>query len=119
MEKAEHNSYHDYCFPPSPPALTNTSVKCETPSSNAGNLTSRYELASKTHVNEPPITAAEIEEQNNKSFQLSTMLKDATPQILEASVDASVELLDSLKAPLLEKMANSPDAEQWISRLIC
>ncbi|KAL9637881.1 MAG: hypothetical protein Q9164_001922 [Protoblastenia rupestris] len=91
--------------------------KYGTPHPSTGTQRVTTTLASKIHVNEPPITAAEIEEQNNKSFQLSIMLKDATPQILEASVDASVELLNSLKAPLLEKMANSPDAEQWIQQI--
>lgn len=45
------------------------------------------------------------------------MLKDATPQILEASVEASVKLLDTLRAPLADKMASSPDAKHWIQQI--
>lgn len=69
------------------------------------------------HVTEPPISTAETEEQQQKLFQLSALLKDATPQVLEASVEASVELLNTIKAPLVDKMADSPDAERWIQQI--
>lgn len=45
------------------------------------------------------------------------MLKDATPQVLESAVEASVKLLDSLRAPLAEKMAGSPDAQHWMQAI--
>lgn len=45
------------------------------------------------------------------------MLTSATPQVLEAAVEASVELLNTIKGPLSEKMPNNPDAEQWITQI--
>lgn len=66
---------------------------------------------------EPPVSAAELEDQKQKSFQLQTLLKDAGPELLETSVEQGVKLLDQLKAPLLDKMENSPDAEQWIRQI--
>lgn len=52
-----------------------------------------------------------------KHFQLAAMFKDATPQVLESAVDASVKLLDTLRAPIASKMENSPDAEHWIQQI--
>lgn len=75
------------------------------------------ELQISAKISEPPITAKEIEDQKQKHFQLSSLLTDATPQILEAAVEASVELLNKIKGPLSEKMPNSPDAEQWITQI--
>ena len=69
------------------------------------------------NVTEPPNSSTKIGEQQPKHFQLSAMLKDATPQVLEASVEASIELLNTLRAPLTDKMANSPDAEQWVQQI--
>ena len=66
---------------------------------------------------EPPASAAEVEEQKHKSFQLQTLLKDAGPKMLETSVEQGVRLLDQLKVPLLDKMENSPDGEQWIQQI--
>lgn len=66
---------------------------------------------------ESPLSAAELEEQKQKSFQLQTLLKDAGPKMLETSVEQGVKLLDQLKAPLLNKMPNAPDAEQWIQQI--
>ena len=63
------------------------------------------------------MSAAELEEQKYKSFQLQVLLKDAGPGMLETSVEQGVKLLDQLKAPLLNKMENSPDAEQWIQQI--
>ena len=64
-----------------------------------------------------PVSAADFKEQSQKNFQLQTLLKDAGPEMLETSVEQGVKLLDQLKAPLLSKMANSPDAEQWIQQI--
>ena len=66
---------------------------------------------------EPPVSTAELEDEKQKTFQLQTLLKDATPELLETSVEQGVKLLDQLKAPLLDKMENSPDAEQWIQQI--
>ena len=37
--------------------------------------------------------------------------------MLEMSVERGVKLLDQLKAPLIDKMENSPDAQQWIEQI--
>ncbi|KAL9025304.1 MAG: hypothetical protein Q9196_005847, partial [Gyalolechia fulgens] len=71
--------------------------------------------ASRTIHSANPATG--FDEQGQNHFQLSALLKDATPEILEASVEASVKLLDKLKTPLSEKMANSPDAVHWIQQI--
>ncbi len=65
---------------------------------------------------EPPVSD-ELEEQKNKSFQLPALFRDAGPEMLETSVEQGVKLLDQLKAPLLDKIGNSPDAEQWIQQI--
>lgn len=52
-----------------------------------------------------------------KHFQLAAMFKDASPHVLESAVDATVKLLDTLRAPLADKMENSPDAEHWIQQI--
>ena len=67
-------------------------------------------------VEEPPLTSAELE-QEQKTFQLQALLKDASPKMLEDSVEQGVKLLEKLKAPLVAKTANSPDAEQWILQI--
>lgn len=79
--------------------------------------TTEKELRDELPIVEPPLSAAELEEQKQKSFQLQTLLKDAGPNMLETSVEQGVKLLDQLKAPLLDKMPNSPDAEQWIQQI--
>ena len=68
-------------------------------------------------TDQSPLTSAELEEHNEKGFQLPNLVKDATPQVLESAVEASVGLLNELKAPLVERMAGSPDAEQWIQQI--
>ncbi|KAL9103543.1 MAG: hypothetical protein Q9163_001421 [Psora crenata] len=70
-----------------------------------------------SHVHETSIASAAIEKQKYKSFQLPALLKDAAPQILEASVEASLELLNTLKVPLSKKLAKDPDAEQWVQQI--
>lgn len=52
-----------------------------------------------------------------KSSDLQGLLKNADPETLERSVEEGVALLDDLKVPLMEKMADSPDAEQWIQQI--
>ncbi|KAL2048436.1 hypothetical protein N7G274_000348 [Stereocaulon virgatum] len=68
-------------------------------------------------VEEPSITADELEEQKQQTFQLQTLFKHASPEMLEASVEQGVKLLERLRAPLVEKMQNSPEAEQWIEQI--
>lgn len=62
-------------------------------------------------------SVAKVDAEGQQYFQLSAMLKDATPQLLESSVEASVKLLDTLRAPLADKLAGSPDAEHWIQAI--
>ncbi|KAG8526802.1 uncharacterized protein KY384_008231 [Bacidia gigantensis] len=59
----------------------------------------------------------EYSERQSKNFQLQNLIKDATPQILESAVEASVELLNELRGPLLAKIDDSPDAEQWLQQI--
>ncbi len=68
-------------------------------------------------MDEPPISPAEVDDQHQKTFQLQTLLKDASPQTLEASVEQGVKLLDRLKAPMVERLQNSVDAQQWIQQI--
>ena len=75
------------------------------------------ELKINVEFSEPPLTAKELEDQKQKPLQLSSLLVDATPHILEAAVEASVELLNKIKGPLSNKMPDSPDAEQWITQI--
>ena len=68
-------------------------------------------------VEENSDPSADFENQQRETFQLHTFLKDANPEMLEASVQQGVKVLDRLKAPLVEKLRNSPDAEQWIQQI--
>lgn len=88
------------------------SIKAEPKSDTATNT-----APATTAVEEPSLTSAELEEQKQKTFQLQTLLQNATPKMLEDSVQQGVKLLDKLKTPLAAKMANSPDAEQWIQQI--
>ena len=52
-----------------------------------------------------------------KHFQLQTLLSGATPEVLEAAVQTGVEILDKMKAPMLEKAPYTPDAAQWLQQI--
>ncbi|KAL9601801.1 MAG: hypothetical protein Q9219_002291 [cf. Caloplaca sp. 3 TL-2023] len=65
----------------------------------------------------PESVRANANEDGHEYFQLSSLLKDATPSVLEASVEAGVTLLETLRAPLADKMENSPDAEHWMNAI--
>ncbi len=95
------------------------SCSTSTPASDAikRELKTEIETQTKFPIDEPPLSAAELDEQNPKTFQLQTLLKDAGPKMLESSVQQGVELLDQLKAPLVAKAANDPDAGQWIQQI--
>lgn len=67
--------------------------------------------------NEPPITPVEVDDEHQKTFQLQTLLKDTTPQMLEASVEQGVKLLDRLKGVMVEKLQSTVDAEQWMQQV--
>lgn len=60
---------------------------------------------------------AETEIQQQQSFQLQDLLKDASPDLLESSVEQGLNLLRSLKEPMVNKIADTPDAKQWIEQI--
>ena len=60
---------------------------------------------------------ARADEAQSKSFQLQSMIANASLQVLEASVEKGVELLEELKRPMLDKLDNSPDAAQWVRQI--
>ena len=66
---------------------------------------------------EPAGPTEEVEGEQQKSFQLQGLLKDAGPEMLEQSVEEGVKLLDDLKGPLIEKMTNDQDSEQWLQQI--
>lgn len=47
------------------------------------------------------------------SFQIQTILKDASPERLEYSVEQGVKLLDQLKGKMRDQVAATADAGQW------
>ncbi|KAL9612851.1 MAG: hypothetical protein Q9167_002583 [Letrouitia subvulpina] len=57
------------------------------------------------------------EQREQSDFQLQALLKDATPEMLKSSVEEGVKLLDRLKVPMVTKMSDSPDAEQWVQQI--
>lgn len=56
-------------------------------------------------------------ERRQKAFSLQNLLKDASPGILESSVEQGVKLLEDLKKPMLNKIGDTPDAKQWIAQI--
>lgn len=75
------------------------------------------------NVKEEPKDDANLEGFDNsdmakpKHFQLQTLLAGADPGTLEASVEKGVELLETLKTPMIEKAPHSPDAAQWLQQI--
>lgn len=55
--------------------------------------------------------------QQKMDFQLQSLLKDATPEQLEASVAQGLKLLDQLKAPMSSEATDSTDASQWVQQI--
>ena len=110
-----------YSGAPTPLSTSDRTEGTVSPGHGVPGIKSEQTMETKLHemapMVEPSLSAAEIEEQKQKSFQLQTLLKDAGPKMLETSVEQGVKLLDHLKAPLLNKMQNSPDAEQWIQQI--
>ena len=66
---------------------------------------------------EPQITPVEVDDEHQKTFQLQRLLEGATPQMLEASVEQGVKLLDRLKGVMVENRQSTVDAEQWIQQV--
>lgn len=52
-----------------------------------------------------------------ESFQLQKLLTEATPELLETSVEEGVQLLDNLKCQMLTDNAASTDVTQWIQQI--
>ncbi|KAL8795726.1 MAG: hypothetical protein Q9195_001777 [Heterodermia aff. obscurata] len=78
----------------------------------------RPSVAPSEPIVEPPLTVEELREQKEQSFQLQVLLKDASPETLETSVEQGVKILDRIKAPLIsEGVVNSPDAQQWLQHI--
>lgn len=52
-----------------------------------------------------------------QSIQLQTILKDASPERLECSVEKGVKLLDQLEDQMRDRVADAVDAGQWIEQI--
>lgn len=55
--------------------------------------------------------------QQKMDFQLQSLLKDATPEQMEASVVQGLKLLDQLKAPMSDEATSGSDAAQWVQQI--
>ncbi|KAL8700510.1 MAG: hypothetical protein Q9201_005409 [Fulgogasparrea decipioides] len=75
----------------------------------------RKELDNPAH--DTSLSQASVQEESQQSFQIHSLLKDAEPEVLEASVDQGVKLLQKLKAPLQTKAPESSDALQWMQQI--
>lgn len=80
-------------------------------------IKSELSLKDALPINEASSCSTSSQTQPKKSFQLQELLDDSTPEILEASVEQGVRLLDTLKQPLLDKTSANPDAAQWIQQI--
>lgn len=70
-----------------------------------------HDILPVSQINEFPSTP------EAQSFQLHAILKDASPEQLECSVEKGVNLLDQLKAQMRDKVADTVDAGQWIEQI--
>ncbi|KAL8946392.1 MAG: hypothetical protein Q9222_007207 [Ikaeria aurantiellina] len=61
----------------------------------------------------PPIKG----EPKQRTFQLQALLQDANPDVLEHGVEEGLRLLDRIKAPMADKLADNADAQQWIKQM--
>lgn len=52
-----------------------------------------------------------------QSFQLQSILKDATPERLEGGVEQGVKLLNQLEALMQDKSAGTADACTWMGQI--
>ena len=60
---------------------------------------------------------AEEETPKQRNFQLQSLLAQASPEVLESSVERGVQLLDELKKPMVDKLQQSSDASQWVQQI--
>lgn len=68
-------------------------------------------------VDQAALGSSHTENHPKESFQLQKLLTEATPELLETSVEEGVRLLDSLKGQMLTESAASTDATQWIQQI--
>lgn len=68
-------------------------------------------------VDKSTMSSGQLENNQTESFQLQTLLKEATPEMLETSVEEGVRLLDGLKDQMLTKGGDSSDTAQWIQQI--
>lgn len=64
-----------------------------------------------------PVDDTGQDSQQKIDFQLQSLLKDATPEQLEASVVQGLKLLDQLKAPMSNEVTKGSDAAQWVQQI--
>lgn len=60
---------------------------------------------------------SETQDVPKETFQLQKLLTEATPELLETSVEEGVRLLENLKSQMLTDSAASTDATQWIQQI--
>lgn len=90
-----------------------------TGSFNSSSLTSLSERGTPGSEvpNEWAYASIESKEQPRTQFQLQSLLVDCTPEQLELSVEKGVELLEGMKKPILDNIAQSADAAQWVQQI--
>ncbi|KAL8709618.1 MAG: hypothetical protein Q9220_005710 [cf. Caloplaca sp. 1 TL-2023] len=93
-------------YPQARSTTPNTSVPASTPSKADESQSTK----SSAPVKEEP-------EEKRRVFQLQALLQDANPEILERGVQEGVRLLEGVKAPMVEKLAENADAQQWIKQI--
>ncbi|KAL8683181.1 MAG: hypothetical protein Q9186_000793 [Xanthomendoza sp. 1 TL-2023] len=54
--------------------------------------------------------------QSRVVFQFQDVLKSAEVEVLELGVEKGVEILDQLKASMIDKIAVNPNAQQWVTK---
>lgn len=64
-----------------------------------------------------PVGDTVPDSQQKMDFQLQSLLKDATPEQLEASVVQGLKLLDKLKTPMSDEATSCSDAAQWVRQI--
>ena len=89
---------------------TDRTIKSEEP---------KYPVKLEDHDLLDNVTNASPEPETGKqnSFHLQSLLANATPEVLETSVEQGVTLLDKLKVPMIDKMAQDPDSAQWMQQI--
>lgn len=68
-------------------------------------------------VDQFPTGPSGSQDSPKETFQLQKLLTEATPELLETSVEEGVRLLDNLKGQMLTDSATSSDASQWVQQI--